>query len=143
MGWNDVFQRVAPNLWESLAVAAAIVILLWLTLRLRAWFRDDAAGDDNAIHLLSDLRELHEQGGLTEEEFRSIKTRLAQAAAGAGPSQTKVLTTPRALATRAAESAAATSTPTSLNGRSDPPEQGLIGPTATDATEEGPGRATS
>jgi hypothetical protein len=143
VGWNRLLERVAPNLWETIAIAVGVLVLVWVTLRLRAWFRDDAASDDNDIDLLSDMRDLHREGGLTDEEFRSIKTRLAQAATGGGASRQNVSTTPRTPATAAADSAADRTTATSLNGRSDPPDQGLIGPTATDATEEGPGRATS
>ncbi|MEX0702225.1 MAG: hypothetical protein WD069_09025 [Planctomycetales bacterium] len=67
------FLAAAP--WY-LALAVAIGILIWISLRIKARFRDgaDPAGDPQ--WMLSHFRELQRQGGLSEEEFRSIKGRL-------------------------------------------------------------------
>ena len=41
-------------------------------------FRDRNVEDNsNSSDLLSNFRELHERGGLSDEEFRTIKTKLA------------------------------------------------------------------
>jgi hypothetical protein len=136
---NEVIGPVLPNLWQTLAIVTGFFILLWVTLRYRVWFREDAAGAENTIDLLSDMKELHQEGGLTDEEFRSIKTRLVQAAAGAGALRTKVRSTPKPAAARMAE-AAAPAAAESPQGRSEPPEAEAR---SDDAREQGPGRATS
>ncbi|TWT31290.1 hypothetical protein KOR34_46660 [Posidoniimonas corsicana] len=55
-------------------VLAAAGGLFWLVKRLR-----DVEADDTptASDLLSNFRELHARGGLSDEEYRTIKTKLA------------------------------------------------------------------
>jgi hypothetical protein len=114
----DQYREAMPSLWQSVGIAVGLVVLIWLTLRLKAWFREDAAGADNAMDLLTDMKEIHQQGGLTEEEFRLIKSRLVQTAAGNGVSS-KVRTTPRPAAETTAKTAADATPAESLHGRSD------------------------
>ena len=88
--WGRLFDRmgpVFPGLLETAGIAVGLVLLLWGTLRLRAWFRDSAARDESPAVLLSEMHELHREGGLSEEEFRLIKSRLAQAMVGTVASQ--------------------------------------------------------
>ena len=57
-------------------VVVAIGVLVVIALKVRAWYRedsDDAASQDD---LLLQFRDLHRQGGLSEDEYRSIKGRL-------------------------------------------------------------------
>lgn len=58
-----------------LAVAlAAGAVLLWLAKR----WRGTAAGDGySPSESLTNFRELHSRGGLSDEEFRTIKSKLA------------------------------------------------------------------
>lgn len=112
-GWSRLTEKIGPalpNAWQALAIIAGFAALIWLTLRLRAWFHEDTAGAGDTIELLTDMQEMHRQGGLTEEEFRFIKTRLVQAAAGEGASRTKVRSTSKPAAGQAAGIATAPTT---------------------------------
>lgn len=55
----------------------AVAVLVWLCLRVRAWFHEDDGPADSAHEMLAQYRDLQRQGVLTDEEFRSIKRRLA------------------------------------------------------------------
>src|SRR5690606_20382876 len=67
------FLDAAP--WY-LAIVVAFGVLIWIALRIKARFRDDAdpAGDPQSM--LAHFRELRREGGLSDEEFRSIQCRL-------------------------------------------------------------------
>lgn len=75
----DVLGPVAPGFYELLAIGVGVIVLIWTTLRIKAWFREDEARDENPVHLLSELEEMRREDGLTDEEFRLIKSRLAKA----------------------------------------------------------------
>jgi hypothetical protein len=120
-----------------LGFLAGVVVLLWVTLRYKVWFRDDAADAENTIDLLSDMKELHQEGGLTDEEFRSIKTRLVQAAVGVSASRSKAGTASKLAMAKAAEAA---TSPTRVDSPQETPEAEAG---SDDAGEQGPGRATS
>ncbi len=80
--WNvlkDVLGPAAPGMLEFMGMAVGVIVLIWVTLRVKAWFHDDAARDENPVHLLSELEEMRREGGLTDEEFRLIKSRIAKA----------------------------------------------------------------
>lgn len=72
------------NFWQLLkdgAVPYAVTIgligfLVWASLRFRSWYHNDSglAADDH--EMLIQFRDLQRRGGLTAEEFRSIKGRL-------------------------------------------------------------------
>jgi hypothetical protein len=79
--WGKLWEQTLPGPWELAAIGVGLVALLWLTFRVRAYFRDDDAGSGHASDLLTDLSEMHRQGGLSEEEFRWIKTRLVRGSA--------------------------------------------------------------
>lgn len=80
--WNvlkDVLGPATPGMLEFAGMAVGLIVLIWVTLRVKAWFHEDAARDENPVHLLSELEEMRREDGLTEEEFRLIKSRLAKA----------------------------------------------------------------
>ncbi len=57
------------------AVGAALVAVgIYVVSKVRAGFRDDASPTSR---LVNDFRELHSQGELSDQEFRTIKTMLA------------------------------------------------------------------
>ncbi|HVV99926.1 MAG TPA: hypothetical protein VHB77_06285 [Planctomycetaceae bacterium] len=60
-----------------LVTVVALTVLIWAGLRIRAWFHEES-GPAEAMHeMLVQYRELQREGKLTEEEYRSIKRRLA------------------------------------------------------------------
>jgi len=57
---------------------AAIFALLALALVVLRRFRGGAADDQPTAHeLLAKFRDLHDRGGLSDDEYRTIKTKLA------------------------------------------------------------------
>ena len=59
------------GLFALLAVAA------WLVLRIRARFRDREDPTEGDHQMLMQMGELHRQGGLSDQEYRSIKSKLS------------------------------------------------------------------
>lgn len=68
--------------WELTAWGAALIAVLfvgvWGVIRIRSWFRDREDSDAGAHEMLIQLRDLHREGGLTDDEFRSIKGQLVE-----------------------------------------------------------------
>ena len=61
----------------TVAVIIAFSILIWSIFRIRAMFWEDEGPAEEPHEMLIQFRDLHRQGDLTEEEYRSIKGRLA------------------------------------------------------------------
>ena len=71
--WESFGKLVRPGL-----LFAAIFALTAMAVSLARRFRDRNVEDNSgSSDLLSNFRELHERGGLSDEEFRTIKTKLA------------------------------------------------------------------
>lgn len=73
--WAELTNRL-PTFWQLLGMIVVVGILIWLTFRLKTWFRDD---DDPAAaerQLLAGLHEMTEEGELSEDEYRLLKRRL-------------------------------------------------------------------
>ena len=114
--WNLLRQlsgTLAPWQWAITLVAACVGV--WFIFQLRAWFREDTGRADDNLEMLTQFRDLHRQGELSEDEYRLIKKQLI---AGRGP-QSKAGQRPPASAKTA-----------------DPPQSanGIIGP--HDATDD-------
>jgi len=75
---NSISDLLKHSIPLTIGVMIALVCLIWIISRIRTWFGEDEdrAGDNH--ELLSHIRELHTEGDLSEEEFRSIKGRLIQ-----------------------------------------------------------------
>lgn len=57
---------------------AAIFALAAIAFAIARRWRDRSAKDQSGRHeMMSNFRELHERGGLSDEEFRTIKSKLA------------------------------------------------------------------
>ena len=127
---GDLLSGAVPGLGETVVITLVILGLLWLTFLVKAWFRDDDAHADRPGDLLMEMRELHREGGLSEEEFRLIKSRLVSAAAG-GPGSLRQNSAskgmPAAGGTVAGSPGATDETAPSLQGRSDQPGQEAAG----------------
>ena len=66
-----------PLFLAALWFAAIFALLALAVLVLRKW-RGGAADDQpGAVELLTKFRELHARGGLSDDEYRTIKTKLA------------------------------------------------------------------
>jgi hypothetical protein len=74
---RDQFGPLRQLLLPMLTVVGAIGLLALLVYLIRNWWResDDSAGGDH--QLLSDYREMHLRGELSDEEYRIIKSRMA------------------------------------------------------------------
>jgi hypothetical protein len=67
-------SRVFQASWYWWLILFAVVAgAAWLLFRIRARFRDHEDPAEDNHRLLMQLGEMHRQGGLSEEEFRSIK----------------------------------------------------------------------
>ena len=66
--------------WELLGwlfgLVFALALLFWLIFQIRAWFSGDDDPADGDHELLASIRELQREGDLTDDEYRSIKSRL-------------------------------------------------------------------
>lgn len=84
---------LTPKQWTMATIVVAVFAVcigLWSIFQLRAWFREDAGHADDNLKLLTQFRDLHREGGLSEDEYRLIKGRLVggygpQSAAGQRP----------------------------------------------------------
>lgn len=75
----DLFNRYREVMSPTtlLGVVITISVFSWLILRLRARFREDTGRDVDGLEMLTQFRDLRQQGELTEDEYRLIKSRLA------------------------------------------------------------------
>ena len=81
VNWN-LFNRYQDvmSLQTLLGLVIAISVAGWLVFQMRARFREDSGRADDKLEMLTQFRELHQQGELTEDEYRLIKGRLAREA---------------------------------------------------------------
>lgn len=78
-GEGDRFWNVLhESTWTWIGLAFAIVVLVWLVVRIRAWIREDADPAEDAQQMLSEIREMYREGDVSQEEYRSIKRRLTE-----------------------------------------------------------------
>ena len=64
---------------QAALLFAAIFVMTAIGLAVVRSYRDSKAEDrPDSSDLMSKFRELHEEGGLSDEEFRTIKTKLAR-----------------------------------------------------------------
>src|SRR3990172_5856220 len=81
-GGTQAAEKVGRLLGDALPVKVVFLLSLalaaWLIYQIRARFRDRADSAAEERQMLSQWGELHREGGLSQEEFRSIKGRLTQ-----------------------------------------------------------------
>ena len=79
INWN-LLQRfpslMTPLQWGFVIVTFSLAI--WSIIWLRSYFREDAEDEDETLEMLTQFRELHQQGGLSDDEFRLIRSRLSR-----------------------------------------------------------------
>jgi uncharacterized membrane protein len=66
-----------PLSWAAVWFAAIFALLALAVVVVRRFRGDDADDQPGANELLSKFRELHARGGLSDDEYRTIKTKLA------------------------------------------------------------------
>ena len=70
----------------GIGVAFAIVVLTWISLKIRSLFLEDEGPTGELGNFLGQLRESQSEGVLTPEEYRSIQRRLLEKQLLAGDS---------------------------------------------------------
>ncbi len=54
----------------------SLTVLAWLIFRIRARFRDHTDSTEEQTQMLAQFADLYREGGLSQEEYRSIKGRM-------------------------------------------------------------------
>lgn len=83
VNWDLLKQyggTLAPWQWAIALIVGCVGV--WSIFQLRAWFREDSGRADDNLKMLTQFRDLHRQGGISEDEYRLIKSRLVR---GHGP----------------------------------------------------------
>ncbi len=62
--------------WDVLLLIVAVCVLFGLVVWIRSWFRDREDTEAVTHRMLTQFGDLHREGDLTEEEYRSIKQQL-------------------------------------------------------------------
>ncbi len=75
---DDLFQNFTESGLLILGLVLVVALGIWVISRIRSRLADDEGSQAGDHRLLSQLADLHEQGDLTEEEYRSIKGRLVE-----------------------------------------------------------------
>lgn len=79
--WFENSGRLSPlslSLWEWVFVIVGLSLSIWLIFWLRSYYREDADGTDGSLEMLTQFRNLHQEGGLSDDEFRLIRSRLSK-----------------------------------------------------------------
>jgi hypothetical protein len=77
-GNREEIVKLLQFTWLAwLGLFALLAAAAWLVLRIRARFRDREDPADEGRQMLMQMGELHRQGGLSDEEYRSIKGKLS------------------------------------------------------------------
>lgn len=71
-----LWKLLNRSLWELFGLVLAILVLAWLIVQIRSWFTGDDDPAEGDHELLASIRELNREGDLTDDEYRSIKSRL-------------------------------------------------------------------
>lgn len=74
---TDVWDFLGASVFAWIGLCVALLFLAGVVYWLRSWWREDSGREADSNELLTQFRELHREGDLTDEEFRSIKSRLA------------------------------------------------------------------
>lgn len=78
-------DKMSLLVW-GIGVAFAIVVLAWISLKIRSLFLEDEGPTGELGNFLGQLRESQSEGDLTPEEYRSIQRRLLEKQLLAGDS---------------------------------------------------------
>jgi hypothetical protein len=77
-GNREGLARLMQVSWMAwFGLFALLAVAAWLVLRIRARFRDREDPMEGDHQMLMQMGELHRRGGLSDQEFRSIKSKLS------------------------------------------------------------------
>jgi len=77
-GNREALAKLFQASWIAwLGLFVVLAIAAWLVVRIRARFRDREDPTEEGHQMLMQMGELHRQGGLSDEEYRSIKSKLS------------------------------------------------------------------
>jgi len=77
--WEVVKGLLSTMLtWQWALTIVTIAIAIWLIVWLRSYFREDAEDADETLEMLTQFRDLHQEGSLSDDEFRLIRSRLSR-----------------------------------------------------------------
>jgi hypothetical protein len=63
--------------WVAIAlVVIAVVVLFVIVLKIKDWMRPKGLAEDSPEKLLLQFRDIHQQGALSADEYKSIRERL-------------------------------------------------------------------
>lgn len=75
---RDELSRLLQASWMAwLGLFALLAVSAWCVIRIRARFRDREDPAEGGHQMLMQMGELHREGGLSDEEYRSIKSKLS------------------------------------------------------------------
>ncbi|MEX2286220.1 MAG: hypothetical protein WD648_03965 [Planctomycetaceae bacterium] len=73
---------IDASIWKLIAASCGLFVCLvvagWLMIRIRSRYRDNEDPAAAEQQMLAQIRDLHRQGDLSEDEYRSIKGRLVK-----------------------------------------------------------------
>lgn len=75
---SDLLQMLEGNWWPQAIGVLCLVVLIWLVVRLVARANEDADPAEVDREMLMTMVELHREGDLTQDEYRSIKGQLVR-----------------------------------------------------------------
>ena len=68
-------DALSSTSFQWIGLVVALVVMAVLVYRIRAWYRDGDDPADTADEIARQMQEMHRRGDLSEEEYRSIKSR--------------------------------------------------------------------
>jgi hypothetical protein len=94
--FNDLLDKSGPVLaWSGLLIAVLLIAMVWaMRLKRRLKQDDDVASVPAAGFTLSDLRQMHRAGQISEEEFNKAKEKIVAAAQKTAERMTQTHTAP-------------------------------------------------
>lgn len=89
--WNDLTEWFRGQLLVLLVVLTVVLaVAMWVVPKLVKSLREQINGDGTApSELLTNFREMHQQGDLSDTEFRTIKTVLGAKLRNGAPNESK------------------------------------------------------
>ena len=74
---EELFKLLQASWLAWFGLFALVAAATWFIVRLRARFRDREDSTEGGRQMLMQMGELHRRGGLSDEEYRSIKSKLS------------------------------------------------------------------